>query len=250
MSTWEAASHNPYVQVLRRSKSSGLKRLRKRGKIEAIDADEDITLVDVDTKVYVNADIKERIIQEEVNAVEPTVFDDEKVTMTMAQTLIKMKPEKARLLDEKMAKRLHDEEVEQAAENIDWNVIAEQIQEKHLDNIKKNRSLEGKPISINQARKNMIIYLKNMARYKMKHFREEPQTKRVNEETLLQESFKKLKAVEVSEKDYPLSDAVMILMLSEKLQVDEDCEMARDLVMKIFMESNKPKRRSLDTSSK
>nr|GFC28351.1 hypothetical protein [Tanacetum cinerariifolium] len=45
-----------------------------RGEIEAIDADEDITL-----------------------------------------TLIKMKAEKARLLDEQMAKRLHDEEVEKDA---------------------------------------------------------------------------------------------------------------------------------------
>nr|GEY14713.1 uncharacterized mitochondrial protein AtMg00810-like [Tanacetum cinerariifolium] len=81
----------------------------------------------------------------EVNAAEPTVFDDEKVTITMAQTLIKMKAEKARILDEQMAKRLQDEEIEQAAarekqekedlerakvlqqqydqkqENIDWN---------------------------------------------------------------------------------------------------------------------------------
>nr|GFA40527.1 hypothetical protein [Tanacetum cinerariifolium] len=75
------------------------------------------------------------------------------------------------------------------------------------------------------ARKNMIIYLKNMAWYKMEHFKrknydkvrpifereykkvqtlfkpdkdvEEPKTKRVPKETLLQESFKKLKAVEV-----------------------------------------------------
>nr|GEW91573.1 hypothetical protein [Tanacetum cinerariifolium] len=53
------------------------------------------------------------------------------------------------------------------------------------------------------------------------------------------------------EKDYPLTDAVLLLMLSTKLQVDEDYEMARDLVMKIFMEANKPKsRKSLDTSSK
>nr|GEV68271.1 hypothetical protein [Tanacetum cinerariifolium]GEW45466.1 hypothetical protein [Tanacetum cinerariifolium] len=35
------------------------------------------------------------------------------------------------------------------------------------------------------------------------------------------------------ENDYPLSNAVMILMLSGKLQVKEDNEMARDLVMKI-----------------
>nr|GEW73861.1 hypothetical protein [Tanacetum cinerariifolium] len=53
------------------------------------------------------------------------------------------------------------------------------------------------------------------------------------------------------EKDYPLTDDVLLLMLTTKLQVDEDCKMARDLIMKIFMKANKPKsRRSLDTSSK
>nr|GEW18050.1 putative ribonuclease H-like domain-containing protein [Tanacetum cinerariifolium] len=51
----------------------------------------------------------------DVNAAEPTVFDDKEVTITMAQTLIKMKAKKTRLLDEQMSKRLHDEEVEQAA---------------------------------------------------------------------------------------------------------------------------------------
>nr|GEX77860.1 hypothetical protein [Tanacetum cinerariifolium] len=118
----------------------------------------------------------------DVNAVEPTVFDDEKVTMTMAQTLIKMKAEKANLFDEHMAKR-------------------------------KYQNLKRKPVSIAQARKNMIIYLKNMVGYKMEHFRcmtydkvrpilereykkvqtlfkpdkdvEEPKKKRVAEETLL-----------------------------------------------------------------
>ncbi|GKE93527.1 hypothetical protein Tco_1574622, partial [Tanacetum coccineum] len=34
------------------------------------------------------------------------------------------------------------------------------------------------------------------------------------------------------EKDYPLSTTVMGLMLSRRLQVEEDSEMARDLVMK------------------
>nr|GEZ41735.1 uncharacterized mitochondrial protein AtMg00810-like [Tanacetum cinerariifolium]GEZ41995.1 uncharacterized mitochondrial protein AtMg00810-like [Tanacetum cinerariifolium] len=194
------------LEKKRSSKHSGLKRLRKVGtsqrvesftktvvgaqkdtskqgrRIKAIDADEDITL--------------------EVNAAEPTVFDDEQVTMSMAQTLIKMKAEKARILDEQMDKRLHDEE----------------MQEKHLDNIKKYQSLKRKLISIAQARKNMIVYLKNMARYKIEHFKgmsygkvrpifereynkvqtlfipdkdvAEPTKKRVAKETLLQESFK------------------------------------------------------------
>nr|GEV23780.1 hypothetical protein [Tanacetum cinerariifolium] len=88
------------------------------------------------------------------------------VTVTMAQTLIKMKAEKARILDEQMAKRLQDEEIEQDAarekhekkdlerakvlqqqygqkqENIDWNVVAEQMQEKHLDNIRRYQNLK------------------------------------------------------------------------------------------------------------
>nr|GEV51801.1 hypothetical protein [Tanacetum cinerariifolium] len=50
----------------------------------------------------------------------------------------------------------------------------------------------------------------------------------------------------LTEKDYPLSNAVMILILSGKLQVEEDNEMARDLVVKIFMEANKPRSRTKD----
>nr|GEW89088.1 hypothetical protein [Tanacetum cinerariifolium] len=159
----------------KRSKSSGLKRLRK-GRI-----DQDVSAATKD-----------------VSAAKPTVFDDEEVTMTMAQILNKMKAEKANILDEQIAQR-------------------------------KYQSLKKKPVSIAQARKNMIIYLKNMAGYKMEHFKgmtyenvrpifeweykkvqtlfkpdkdvEEPQKKRVTEETLLQESFKKLKAVKVSGSD-------------------------------------------------
>nr|GEU85576.1 hypothetical protein [Tanacetum cinerariifolium] len=108
--------------------------------------------------------------------------------------------------------------------------VAEKIQKKHIDNIKKYQSLKRKPVSIAQARKNMIIYLKNITENKMEHFRgmtydkvrpifereykkvqtlfkpdkdvEEPKKKRVAEETLLQESFKKLKAVEVSVSEF------------------------------------------------
>nr|GEV08369.1 arginine--tRNA ligase, chloroplastic/mitochondrial [Tanacetum cinerariifolium] len=186
------------------------------GEIEAIDADEDLTLVDMETQKEVfsiDAEPQGRIYQEKVNAAskgvsaaELTVFDYEKC-------------------DDK-------------EENIDWNVIAEQIQERHLENIRKYQSLKKKPISLAQARKNMIIYLKNMAGYKMEYFRgltydkvrpifkreykkvqtlfkpdkdvEEPKKKRVAEETLPQESFKKLKAVKVtgseSTQEIPFSD--------------------------------------------
>nr|GEX34930.1 hypothetical protein [Tanacetum cinerariifolium] len=132
-----------------------------RGKIEAIDVDEGIILVDVETNEEVVAmDTKSqgRINQKEVNAAskgvsaaEPTVFDDEDVTMTMAHTLIKLKGKKSKLLNEQIAQKLHDEEVQKAAardrqekadmervlelqrqyddkeKNIDWNAVAEQI---------------------------------------------------------------------------------------------------------------------------
>nr|GFC42734.1 hypothetical protein [Tanacetum cinerariifolium] len=97
------------------------------------DANEDITLVDMETQVDLGAELQGRIDDDnaatkEVNVVEPTVLDYEEVTLTMAQTLIKIKVEKARLLDEQIPKRLHDEEVEQAAarekqEKDDWRKL-------------------------------------------------------------------------------------------------------------------------------
>nr|GEW20565.1 ribonuclease H-like domain, reverse transcriptase, RNA-dependent DNA polymerase [Tanacetum cinerariifolium] len=146
----------------RRSKHSILKRLMKVGEIAELDADEDVTLADVDTAVEMDADIQGRMEEDvttvkEINVAEsePTVFGDEEVTMTMAQTLIKMKSEK----------------YDQKQENIDWNVVAEQMQEKHLDNIRKYQNLKRKAISVAQARKNLIVYLKNMAGYKIAHFK-------------------------------------------------------------------------------
>nr|GEX54744.1 hypothetical protein [Tanacetum cinerariifolium] len=145
----------------------------------------------------------------DINAAEskPTVFDDEKLSMTVAQTLIKMKAKKQRILDEQMAKRLQNKEI--------GKVAARERQEK--DDLKRAKR---KPISVAQAKKNMIVYLKNMAGYKIQHFNgitydqvrpifkreykhvltflksdkdEEPTKKRPAKETLLQESFKKLR---------------------------------------------------------
>nr|GEV94625.1 hypothetical protein [Tanacetum cinerariifolium] len=206
----------------RRSKHSGL----NRGGIVELDADKDVTLVDVDNAVEMDADIQRRMKEDvtavkEINAAEPEpiVFNDEEVTMTMAQTLIKMKAQKAKLLDEQMVKRIHDEEVEQVAarerqEQDDFKRAQELQQQMY-------QSLKRKPISVAQSRKSMIVYLKNMAGYKIAHFKcmtydqvrpifereynkvqtflnpdrdEKPAKKRGAEETLLQESFKKLRA--------------------------------------------------------
>ncbi|GJX73219.1 hypothetical protein Tco_0311814 [Tanacetum coccineum] len=96
-----------------------------------------------------------------------------------------------------------------------------QVQERQSDTIKRYQTLKKKPVSVAQARKNMMIYLKNMTGYKMGYFKgmsydkirpvfeeeynkiqtlfkkdtevEKTKTKRIAEETLLQESFKELR---------------------------------------------------------
>ncbi|GKA71719.1 hypothetical protein Tco_0777858, partial [Tanacetum coccineum] len=288
----------------------------------------------------------------------------------------------------KLQKQFDQERKE--ADNIDWNKIVEQVQERQSGSMIRYQALKKKPVTVAQARKNMMVYLKNMANYKMSYFKgmsynqirpifeeeyrkvqtlfkkntdvEMTKKKRVAEEALLQESFKKLRTAQalgseafqeqsteetkefseedlktlleivpveefrvealqtkedldtlwslvkekfrsvepnedmeralcvelkrlykpdnedtlwklqrymhdpltwrlygscavhhvfstrghciymLPEKDYPLTTKVMMLMLSRRLQVEEDSEMARDLVKKIFIEANRSRR--------
>nr|GEV02676.1 hypothetical protein [Tanacetum cinerariifolium] len=56
-------------------------------------------------------------------------------------------------------------------DNIDWNEVVEQVQSRQSDAIRKYQALKRKPVSVAQARKNMTIYLKNMAGYMMDYFK-------------------------------------------------------------------------------
>nr|GEU76060.1 hypothetical protein [Tanacetum cinerariifolium] len=111
----------------------------------------------------------------EVNAAKPTVFDDEEMAKRLQDKELEQAAtkEKQEQDDFKRAQVLQ-QQYDQKQETINWNVMVKQMQEKHLDNIKKYQSLKRKPISPD--------------RY------EEPTKKRVARETLLQESFKKLRA--------------------------------------------------------
>nr|GEU92380.1 ribonuclease H-like domain-containing protein [Tanacetum cinerariifolium] len=55
--------------------------------------------------------------------------------------------------------------------NIDWNEVVEQVQSRQSDAVRKYQALKRKPVSVAQARKNMMIYLKNMAGFKMDFFK-------------------------------------------------------------------------------
>nr|GEU52282.1 putative ribonuclease H-like domain-containing protein [Tanacetum cinerariifolium] len=136
----EQDKHAQALEILKLKKR--VKKLEKKnkskslgGKIEAIDADENITLVDVEIQeeaATMDAEPQGRIDQ-----------DDE--------TFFKLNAKKAKILDEQIAQKLHEDEVEKAAardkqekddleraqvlqkqydnkeENIDWNAVAEQI---------------------------------------------------------------------------------------------------------------------------
>ncbi|GJZ88944.1 hypothetical protein Tco_0660726 [Tanacetum coccineum] len=175
-----------------------------------------------------------------------------------------------------------------AADDIDWSKIVEQAQERQSGSMIRYHSFKKKPVTVAQARKNMMVYLKNMANYKMSYFKgmsydqikpilrdKEDMLKAFDREyldtlwNLFKEKFRSVEPTEdieralwvklkrlyepdkedalwkghyiymFPEKDYPLTTEVMMLMLSRGLQVEEDSEMARDLVKKIFIEANR-----------
>nr|GEV14186.1 hypothetical protein [Tanacetum cinerariifolium] len=360
----------------------------KQGELAAIDADEGITLVDVETdeeevsmdvesqgRTNLKDDIEELFDQENVNTAskgfivviapelvstaEPIVFDDEDLAARDEQERADI--EKALELQKQLDEREDD---------IDWSAIAEQVKEKTVRLSQKiSRSQEETSLRMNYDEIRPIFEREyNKVQTLFKKDKDVQNKKRIVDETLLQASFKKLRAAEVSgyestqeiltddpkeineedvqnmleivsvpefrvealqikypiidweihtegprkywkiirvggiteayqtfedmlkgfdkedivalwnlvkerfrsaepiedkeralwvklkrlfepdandEKDYPLSNAVMILMLSGKLQVEEDNEMARDLVMKMFIEANRPRNRSV-----
>ncbi|GJX17080.1 hypothetical protein Tco_0217912 [Tanacetum coccineum] len=221
----------------------------------------------------------------------------------------------------------------QETDDIDWSTVVEQVQERQSGSMIRYQTLKKKPVTVAQATKNMKIYLKNMAGYKMTNFKGmtydqirpifekeynkvhtlfqrdyevgKLEKKRVAEETedldtlwrLVKEKFTSAEPVEdmekalwvelkrlyepdkddilwklqrymhdpltwrlyrscavhhvsstrghdifkLIEKDYPLTTAVMALMLGRSLQVEEYSEMARDLIRKIFREADNPR---------
>nr|GEZ12984.1 putative ribonuclease H-like domain-containing protein [Tanacetum cinerariifolium] len=197
----------------RRSKSFGLKRLRKVGTLQRVESSND-TIVDAQedaSKLKENRRLEEKkdaTAVKEVNAAKPTVFDDEEMDKRLQdeeieQAAAREKQEKEDLERAKVLQQQYD----QKQENIDWNIVVEQMQEKHLDNIKIYQSLKMKPIFIAQARKNMIVYLKNMAGYKIQHFKGMTYDQRQCSKKV----FKKLRAeVEVSGSLFTQQDTLTV----------------------------------------
>nr|GEV60081.1 retrovirus-related Pol polyprotein from transposon TNT 1-94 [Tanacetum cinerariifolium] len=93
-------------------------------------------------------------------------------------------------LDEEVTRRIKAEWNANMKDNIDWNKVIEHVQSRQSDAVRKYQALKRKHISVAQARKNMMIYLKNMAGYKIDYFKGDNANKQKLEE---QEEAKELK---------------------------------------------------------
>nr|GEV32848.1 reverse transcriptase domain-containing protein [Tanacetum cinerariifolium] len=137
------------------------------GIIAAIDADEGTTLVnaetdeeefalDAESQGRINLKTKVYLVKENVNVASKgvSVVIAPELVSTAEPTIADM--EKALKLQRQLDEREDD---------IEWSAVAKQVRERQSDSIKIYYDLKKKPVSVAQARKNMLIYLKNMAGY-------------------------------------------------------------------------------------
>nr|GEU47289.1 ribonuclease H-like domain-containing protein [Tanacetum cinerariifolium] len=202
----------------------------KEAEKEAIDANKDITLVDMEKDEEVadmDVELLGRINSEEVNAaikgvsaIDPIVFDEEESF-------------------EDMLKGFNKEDLVAL-----WNLVKEKFSSA-VPNVDKEKALWVELKRLFKPDADDVLW-------KLQRYMYYPITWKLYTNCGVHQvssTTRRHDMLMLIEKDYPLSNGVMTLMLSEKLQVEEDSEMDRDLVMKIFIEANKPKSRSLDTSS-
>nr|GEU88554.1 hypothetical protein [Tanacetum cinerariifolium] len=99
--------------------------------------------------------------------------------------------------DESFARQLEAE----LNSNINWDDVIEQVKtrEKQDNKVMRYQALKRKPVTEAQARENMMIYLKNTARFKMDFFKEEEGNKRKGD-SLNQYAIKKQRIDEETEK--------------------------------------------------
>nr|GEX54664.1 hypothetical protein [Tanacetum cinerariifolium] len=202
----------------KKSKTSGLKRLRRVGADQRVESSSNIILgVEEDTSKWRGGKEIASIDADKGITLVDVETDEEEVALDAEDEQERADNEEALELQRQLDEREDD---------IDWSTVAKQVKERQPDSIKRYQYLKKKPVSVAQAKKNMMIYLKNMAGYKIKFFKgmtydeirpiferqynkiqtlfkqdkdvQKTKKKRVADEILLQESFKKVRAAEVS----------------------------------------------------
>nr|GEU50651.1 hypothetical protein [Tanacetum cinerariifolium] len=165
-----------------------------RGKIVELDADKDVTLEKVDVKVAMDdtdeaelAEVEEVIELFTAAKLMTEVVTTAATTITAAQVpkasvtrrrrgVIIQDPEEtatASVIVHSKAKSKDKGKEDELNANINWNDVMEQVKrkEKQDNTVMRYQALKRKPVTEAQARKNMMIYLKNMAGFKMDFFK-------------------------------------------------------------------------------
>nr|GFC80172.1 hypothetical protein [Tanacetum cinerariifolium] len=133
-----------------------------------------LSMQDVDVQSErIDADVKE-VDEEMVEVVEiAKIIVDEVSTAGGKLNAANEKPSrKAQIaIDEEVARRIKAGWNADMKDNIDWNELVEQFLSRQSDVVRNYQALKRKHVSVAQARKNMMIYLKNIAGFKMDFFK-------------------------------------------------------------------------------
>nr|GEU34282.1 hypothetical protein [Tanacetum cinerariifolium] len=194
-----------HLEKKRQFKSLGLKRLRKE-EIAELDADKDVTLEEVDAEVTKDADVQGRLEEsqakvyhldlkhadkvlsmQETDEAEPAKVEEvievviaaklmtDVVTIAAATPIIFASVPKASAPRRIRGAIIQDpKKATTALVSVQSeNEVVDQVKRKERqDNtIMRYQALKRKPVTEAHARKNMMVYLKNMARFKMNFFR-------------------------------------------------------------------------------
>nr|GEV44637.1 putative ribonuclease H-like domain-containing protein [Tanacetum cinerariifolium] len=176
----------------------------REGEIAELDADEDVTLKKVTAEVAKDVDVQGRLEESQAQVYHLdlehaqkvlSIQDDEAEPAELKEAIATRRrkgavirdPEETTtpsVIDKAYAKELKAE----LNENINWNEVIEQVKrkEKQDNTVMRYQALKRKPQTESHARKNMMVYLKNMAGFQMDLFKVKKQK--------LDEEVKELKA--------------------------------------------------------
>nr|GEV75632.1 copia protein [Tanacetum cinerariifolium] len=187
------------AQKIETSDDTVMDDVSKQGRMIAdMDADVDVTLKDVakdaqDAKMKENDEVETDELQEVVEVVTTVKLISEVVTaasftiivatptLTTAPTKSKEKGKWILVEPKPLKKQAQIEQDEAYAgeleaelnKNIDWDEVIDHVQRKQKEDnvVKRYQALKRKPQIEAQSRKNMMIYLRNVARFKMDYFK-------------------------------------------------------------------------------
>nr|GEY53071.1 hypothetical protein [Tanacetum cinerariifolium] len=183
---------------------------------------------------------KEKSKEKGVSSTRLTRGEPEKPVKVKGKDQIALCEEVTQRLEAQMQVKFEEEERLQVEEQRDLTIKERSKQfVKLMDQRKKHfaklraKEIRRKPPTKAQKRNQMCTYLKNMANYKHKVL--EGSGKRAKNNG--KEAVKKgIDIYMLVEKEYPLLRGTLTLMLVAKLMVDQDNEMSKELLRKIFMQ--------------